>query len=103
MTSSSASSSKYVASRRQSVFLVTGSMAAVVFVVAGVVCWESVVAHRKSGVAVVDETFPVLIGPRQDGDEGDGGLTERDRARGPLPDPESSVIREMESSDFGVQ
>jgi len=92
MTSSSASSSKHVASWRHNVFLTTGSTAAMVSDLIGVLCRESLGARRKSGVAVVDGTFPVSIGRRQDGDEGDGGLAQRERVRGPLTDTEATLL-----------
>jgi len=52
-----------------------------------------VVTHRKSGVAVADGTFPVSIGPGQDGDDGDGGITPCVGARGPLHDANSAVTQ----------
>jgi len=84
MTPSSASSSIHVASRRHSVLLAGGSTSAVTFDLTGVVVLESIVVQRTTGVALADGTFPVSVGPRQDGDDGEGGLAPREGARGPL-------------------
>ena len=88
MTSSSASSSsKQVASWRYNVLLVTGSTAATVF---HLIVVASVLARRRSGVAVADGTSARVS--RQDGDDGDGAGAPRNAARVPLPDTDATLL-----------